>query len=254
MSVTPLLSPLCQRAYVKTMIGIAAADTSQDDLLDLMIDSATSTINDYVGYPLLKPSGDPTAEYYSGDGSPNLVLKRRPVQSVASIYVDPTGAWGQGPSAFAATTLLVAGTDYALNLERDANKGMAGIVRRLATSVEVGWPTWSDSRGTLTSYGRSKIGWPVGDGNIKVTYTAGFTSLTDTTFPVPPSVQQACANLAVFIKKIVPNGGFITVTESLSKYSSSLGLLSETARNALAGAGELGSTRQILSRYRDMAL
>lgn len=259
MSVTVLLSPLCSRSEVKTFLGIAASDTSQDDLLDLAIDAATGAINDYVGYPLLTPSGDTPAEYYSGDGTPDLILRRRPVASITSIYVDANGYWGQGSDPFPATTLLVAGTDYALirDEKAGATRSIAGMVRRLASSIAgSGWyggaPMYPG--GTLTNFGRSKPVWPVGEGNIKATYVAGFTSLTSATNPVPPAVQQACAMLAVWIKRSTPYGGFSSVSESLSKYSVSFGQLAQSAGNALAAAGELGSVRQALSRYREAAL
>lgn len=258
---TALLSPLCAAANVKLILGIASGDTSQDALLELLIDAATSAINDYVGYPLLEPDADPQAEYYSGNGYPELVLRRRPVQSVTSVYVDGKAAWGQGTDPFPAATLLTAGTDYALVRDEQAgnSKSMAGLLRRLNSATGVGWPSGflmggTQSGRTLANWGRGRAVWPVGEGNIKITYTAGYISLTSTTFPVPPSVQQAAANLAIWLKKNAPNGGIPVASESLGKYSVSFAAAASAAGNALAAAGEFGSTRQLLSRYRDMAL
>lgn len=259
---TALLSPLCAADNVKLILSIAAADTSQDALLELLIDAATSAINDYVGYPLLEPDADPQAEYYSGNGYPELPLRRRPVQSVTSVYVDGKAAWGQGTDPFPAATLLTAGTDYALVRDEQAgsSKSMAGLLRRLNSSVGVGWPSGFMMGGiqsgrTLANWGRGRAVWPVGEGNIKITCTAGYISLTSATFPLPPSIQQAAANLVAWLKKHAPLGGISVTSEALGKYSVGFGaIVTDTAKNALAAAGEFGSTRQLLSRYRDMAL
>lgn len=106
-------------------------------------------------------------------------------------------------------------------------------------------------RGSLTQGGSGRGGWPISKGGIQVCYTAGFVGQNTSGTNVPLDIVQAIINLAQFISLNAPSGGVPYMNESLSKYSYSQGALN-LATCALAAAGELGTTRQILSKYRDV--
>lgn len=162
-------------------------------------------------------------------------------------------------AAFNQQTLLTLGQDYALNLEGSYN-GMAGagLLRYLAvTAAGYGW--WGGAgtgmgygRSTLTPVGNRNPGWPMGQGNIQVAYTAGWDPNTN----MPADLKQACVQLTQFMALVTPQGGQTVTNESLGKYSYGLGSvnMATAAGNALAAAGELGTTRQLLTRYRDWSV
>jgi hypothetical protein len=221
------------------------------DYWQLLIDSATATMDQYVGYPLEQQT---YVEYYSGNGFSDLALDKRPVQAVAEIRMDPFGAWGQAAGQFDSTTILTAGTDYALVTDRSGTTSPAGLIRRLASSSLAngflfGANPFGLTRGTLTP-ARRLAAWTPGEGNLKITYTAGY----DPQNP-PNDLVLACIQLVSWLRLTIKNGGLILTSESLGAYSYTKVIvpLIAAAFNALAAAGELGSTRQILSRYRELA-
>ena len=71
------------------------------------------------------------------------------VRSVASVYEDYSAEFGQGSGDFPASTLLTAGTDYAIELDESGLSKSGRLIR-----INRGWST--------------------NPGTIKVTYTAGF--------------------------------------------------------------------------------
>lgn len=87
-----------------------------------------------------------------------LRLLEWPVRSITSIYLDHTGYFGQAPGAFAASTILTAGQDYYLNLDR-GGMSMFGHVTRVGGMFQ----------GRMTT-------WPRTAGSVKVTYVAGFSA------------------------------------------------------------------------------
>lgn len=164
-------------------------------------------------------------EYYSGNGCRNLHLRETPVLSVSSVYLDPTGYYGQGANAFAAETLLVAGTDYAVRLEADGI-GRSGVVEKIAGS----WSgVYMRSPGGLTAR-MSKA-----SGNIKTTYTAGYA-------PIPADLQEACNQYAAKVRAMGDRGGPLS-SEQYDYYSYTL------AQNH-DKSDLFGSIRGMLAPYR----
>jgi len=223
-----------------------------DALITQLIAAAQATIETFIGYSIESAE---IAEYYSGEGYVDIVLRRRPVTAIAEVRVDPSGYWGQAPSSFGVTTIQTVGVDYALVREQAASRGDAGLLRRLS-GLGSSWPGWSGGlttggRGTLTPVRRPGSTWTPGEGNIKVTYTAGWTSDA-----MPADLKQCCVELVAFLAMITGTGGQAVQSESLGRYSYSLGAvtMASVAGNALAAAGELGTMRQILARYRDLAI
>lgn len=231
-----------------TETGTRSLTFPVDALADQLIAVAQQTIETYIGYPVEE---DEATEYYSGDGRPDLILARPNVSEVADVRIDPTGAWGQGPSAFPSSSALAVGVGYALNLDRQSTVGKSGLLRYLGGGNIGLWPGGGRGYGGGLVPVRQRPGWPVGDGNIRVTYTAGWAEAD-----IPADLKQACVNLVAFLAKITPQGGQSIQSESLGKYSYTLGAvnLAQAAAAGLAAAGELGTTRQLLSRYRTIVL
>ena len=107
-------------------------------------------------------------EYYSGNGTQNLLLKHVPVQSVSSLYFDPAGYYGDPSTAFASTTQLIEGTDWAL--VRDNNSASDCSHTGLIVRMGYIWP-----RPAVRTQGLLALSRGPGNGNIKVTYLAGYT-------------------------------------------------------------------------------
>lgn len=146
---------------VKRIAGIALTDESRDTQLRALIDGVSSLVKQQLNRNI---EAENFTEYYSGDGTPYLVLRQYPVISVTRICVDGGGYFGDAPYAFPASLDLVEGVDFAL-MDGLNGKGGQGILRRVGG-------TW---------YGRPyrEIGTvenlkPVKGGNILVEYRAGY--------------------------------------------------------------------------------
>lgn len=114
-------------------------NSNADVILSHLINAVSSWVSNYLKRSLV--SSEKT-EYYSGDGSSELILKRYPVTAVSSVYVDSLRQW--------AANSLISSSNYII-------KKQQGILKA--------WQIYSN--------------WSPGDSNIKVTYTAGYTVATD---------------------------------------------------------------------------
>lgn len=164
---------------LKLHIGIPAATTEQDALLTQLLDQASAAIE---AYCQRKFEAGSRTEYYSGDGTESLLLRHTPVQSIANVWLDADGYWGDGASAFASADLLVAGTDYALARDNasDSEVSRSGILRRIGNV----WPAARQQPdGMITVVNGTGVG------NVKVEYSYGYTE-------VPADLQLACVQLA----------------------------------------------------------
>lgn len=193
-------------------------------------------------YPGAAVNGKGDSGYYSGTGQRDLILRQYPVQSVQSVYFDPAGFWGQAPNAFAAGTLLTQGVHYSLAYDYAEGGNPAssqGMLRRIGGSG-VGsfgffFPTEGYFTGKLSAY-RLPI-WPYGDGNVKVSYQAGYSV-------IPPDITNCVATLVAWFVRNQPSGAVLS-SESLGAYSYSV------MSSGVGQAPELGSVRQILVTYRE---
>jgi uncharacterized phiE125 gp8 family phage protein len=130
-------------AQAKTWLKIASATTSEDTLLEAMINRAGALANRFTGR-ILK-SAD-YVEYYDGTGTSKLMLRRYPVTAVSSIYDDVNRDFAAGS--------LIASAEIIID--------SAGVIQL------------DPAEGTIFTAGRL---------NIKVSYTAGYKDATDNLVP-----------------------------------------------------------------------
>ncbi len=179
-------------------------------------------------------------EYHDGTGFIDVQLRKPFVSSVATVNVDQNGAYGQGPNAFAAATLLTAGRDYALVYDDGStgNPGKSGLLRRLNYPSVWWWPSdwFIGGRAGGLSYSAPPW-WPVGLGNIKVTYSYGFAV-------IPSSIKGAVCDGVAILANSSKYGGALT-SENLGAHSVSMDL---------NRSPEFSTVRQLLSRYRDTSV
>lgn len=131
--------------------------TSEDTFLEFLVNRASKLAASYCGRSFVSAS---RTEYHDGDEQDLLLLIVYPVASVASIYDDPTRVFG--------ADTLVATTDYIVEEE-------GGMVR-----------LWNQ-----------KSRFFKGRGNVKVTYTAGYTAGSD----VPADLEHAVLLILMYMYK-----------------------------------------------------
>jgi uncharacterized phiE125 gp8 family phage protein len=126
-------------AQAKTWLKIASGTTSEDTLLETMINRAGALANRFTGRTL--KSAD-YVEFYDGTGTSKLMLRRYPVTAVSSIYDDVTRAW--------AAASLIDSDEIIID--------SAGVIQL------------DPAEGTIFTRGRL---------NIKISYTAGYKDTDD---------------------------------------------------------------------------
>jgi hypothetical protein len=160
---------LITRTLTKTMWGIT--DSSQDDVIDRLILQCQDRIETWCGRRF--DVADHT-EILEGNGDRMLPVRQRPINSIASVYVDQSAAWGDAPDAFAAATLLESGVDYTFVKDGQNSTGKSGLLVRINGS----WP-----RPIEFNAGRI-MPRPATMGNVKVTYNAGYSPALSLTVTV----------------------------------------------------------------------
>lgn len=215
----------------KQHLGINPSDNAEDTALSALCIQAQTAIESWCDRQF---ESDEVTEYYSGNGTPYLFLKRRPVTEIDSVYTSERGYWGQGSNAFSSDTLLTAGTDYVLRIDGNDGKSYSGVVERLNGAWEGTALYKAGVIGGVPSMGR---------GNIKITYTAGFSE-------VPFDVKLAGYLLIASIRNS-RNYGQLLASESRSDGSGSNSY-------SLAGGEAIGMmTPEVmgwLSKYRNVAV
>ncbi len=211
----PILTTL---AKLKTHLSIA--DTSEDALLTQLLLELDEVVASWTGRAKV-PGRNPfesvaASEYYDGTGRNVLVLKRRPVTLVSAVYVDALGAYGHGTDPFAAATALPLGADFAPS-SLDASEENGGLLIRLGGAV-----------------------WPEGQGNIKITYTAGYVT-------IPVDLEMAVHQLAAAVREGAQHGGIVG-GETLGRYSYRL------LEGAADGGLMVATARSTLARYKEVSL
>jgi hypothetical protein len=194
------ISTLVDLCTAKARLSIDSTDT--DAVIQSVLDGAERAVVVFLGYD---PSSAAATEYYSGDGSEFIVLRRKPVTTVTSVYADAGGRYGQSDDPFPSTSLLTEGTDYSVRIDGGTQTGI--LVRHGAF-----WP-YAHRRPIR------RLGWEVSPefGSVKVTYTAGYTpaQLAD----IAEAIYQESA--ARWSSRFNGMGPF--QSESLDGYSRSLG-------------------------------
>lgn len=183
---------------VKHQLGITA--TAYDSELVAVLRGVESAVARYLGYD---PSPAETTEYYDGDGTTVLTLRRMPVISITSVYLDREGQFGK-TGAFGTSTLLTAGTDYTAAIDEFG----AGRLLRLNGF----WPLrYERATGRLAAILREN------PGCVKVTYSAG---------AIDPAIALAGMYEAKALWAVRLNGIGAMMSESLDGRSIGLTQLS----------------------------
>jgi len=150
-------------------------------------------------------------EYYEPDGW-NLITRYRPISSVTTVYEDANAAWGDESGAFAADTILVAGSDYALVRDGSGVNGevaKSGIIRRIGTK----WATAiSPVAYRNTNYNNLTRAIVPAIGPVKLIYASGYTTC-------PADVTQAICAEVDMMRSMAGQGGQQMNSESLGEYS-----------------------------------
>lgn len=215
---SPTLTTL---AALKSHLGETGTDS--DDRLTAVLVGVEAGVrrhcrNDFVSVA--------ATEYHDGTGEPELLLPRRPVTAVAGVWVDTLGAHGQAAGAFGDETEWAIGTDFTLRslVEHVRNDGVL-------LSLRGGNKRWA----AVPGQGH----WPAGLGNVKVTYTAGWTS-------VPADVVLAVHQLAAAVWQQAAAGKTGPLrSETIGRYSYEL----MTGADQSAAGLDLTGVRNLLAPY-----
>ncbi len=157
---------LCLLADVKSFLNIATGTTTDDVLLQRLITSASGRIAQYIQRNIGTGS---VTETRNGSGTTQMFLGRWPVTAIASVTVN--GA--------AITAASNGSAGYSIQLW----DGVTIPIKEPVLQLTGGFGVW---QGT---YGRGAYGgFPVGQNNVVIVYTAGFTT-------VPFDIAQACIEL-----------------------------------------------------------
>lgn len=225
---------------LKLMLGVTGS--SQDDLLTLHLQAADQAVKTHCGQSF--ESAEYT-EFYSGNGQRDLVLRHRPwcyavkigdvvVTTPTRVWVDQSGAWGHNPTAFGDDTELTLGTQFSPQSD-NGDYGYAGLLRRLGMGHD--WfATGGVPSGRLAMPYRHAC-WPVGDGNIKVHYAAGYIA-------VPNDLKHAVLTLAAALNRTGKFAGQTIASESLGEYAVSF--------LSYGQSQEMTSVRSLLANYREL--
>jgi len=232
---------------VKCFLGLKT-DQENSRLL-VLVEAVSAAIKQYTDREFEQAT---YTEFYSGDGLPILQLRQRPVTSITTIHVDSGAYYGQAAGAFDATTLLTPGTDYALvydgaiagsPVSRRGHVERIGRVWTMATNSRGFYPSWYDDRTGGLSH---EPPFPRG-GNIKVVYVAGFSTTT-----MPKDVELAANLYVAMLRRTSKFGGDSPQSERLGEYQYSL--FAAGGAGGGSAAAEIGTIRQLLSRYREVAI
>lgn len=216
---------LTDRTAVKAYCGIATSDTSEDAFIDQVLPAVEAALKRLVGWAIEQAT---YTEFYDGPNQQELRLEQTPVYLAGlQVWEDPNGYYGQRASAFASTTLLTVGTDYALKLD-----GPGGAYSESGILVRIGRP-WQGRYVRRT--GRIAPEVARGQGNLKVTYTAGYAS-------VPADIQLAVWQI-VAEQRSRRQRGLLVTNESFDAYS--VGLATPDADLL-----RIGSVGLIVAQYR----
>lgn len=199
--------PLTNLTRLKIALGIT--DDDSDDLLDQLREEAEAAAARIMRRNLMSAS---YTEYYDGPCSTTLILRNSPVTAVAGVWIDAYGAAGQASGSFSGDA-LTAGMDY--------------FSRSLGEDER--------NPGELIRY----VGWQPGVGNIKVQYTAGYSTC-------PPDVQGAIHAIVARMRADIQQGRPMQ-SETLGAYSYSLLMGGDEGK-------EMSSARAMLLKYRRVVL
>ena len=225
---------LTTRENVRQHLAIGDTASTWDRAIDAVIPRIDAIIKQYCQQNLERKT---YTEYHSGANQRHVVLRELPVVSITNLWEDSDGYFGKGTSPFASGDLLTHGTDYVLEFD-DADQ-FGSAMSRSGRVVRI-----------------QDRGWPLGYGNIKVSYTAGWDVL-------PHDIVEAATLVASEIvdsvrqASVTGSGGSESkiVEERLGDYVvryEGVKTGGATARVALKGLSEKAAG--MLERYRAIRL
>lgn len=189
-----------------------------------------------------------------------------------SLWFDPNGSFGAGPGTdptgpYGSTTLLYPGIDYTLQLDPPDNLARAGKLIRLASAFGFlgmggAWNPYGSSWGGLNARGTLTAplkplwpNWP--PGSFRLMYCAGYgygatppAGMMPVSTTIPADLSAATAMLAAWMFRNADTGGVQYQSESFQGYSGNVAQFVDPLKSDDA----LGSVRQMLSRYRKLAI
>jgi hypothetical protein len=187
------------RARVKTLLGIANADVSQDSLIDQLITSVSERFDAEMRRHSLQTS---RVEVYPIKLSRRLVtLKGAPVNGAVTFTIKLNDT-----TDFTTATTLVRNDDYVL-------EDTAGVVRLVSQGTP--FTAGSMARPILPYY-------------IQITYTGGLATTTANLISSYPDLAQACdLQVAYLHRRRTSPGGDVKVGDSYTSYTKDYGILDE---------------------------
>lgn len=215
---------LCDLEYVKDCLQVSGS--SEDSRLGQLILAASAGVERYCQRTFL--SAD-YVELYSGNNTPRIALRKRPVTAVSEVRLDSHGYFGLAPGSFDSTTVLTEGSDWTLLIDEGTATSNAGVLLRVGTV----WPMVA--RSNLPTRINTEVG--PAYGNVKVTYTAGFIA-------VPEDVKYAVALVVQQMRQSLKHGGNLA-SEHIGDYSYKL-------FDGLIKGRELADVRYVLGAYREV--
>ena len=200
---------LIDLAELKVLLEIDQNNDGEDVKLNFLIEYATSLVEEILNRPNFAKQA--RTEYYNGTGTPKLLLKYRPVFTTPTIEVaiDNGGYFGAASGAFTASdSSLSYGSDFVLQIDQPDGTSRSGILYRIGDF-------WKKREVRQTGYLTPFL--MEGVGNIRVTYTAGYTIDT-----LPPVIREAMVLIIARARYILPLGLELT-SESYEGRSISMG-------------------------------
>lgn len=218
--------PLTTLASIKAQAGIPISDNSRDTQFRVLIEGVSSVVQQRLHRDLeLKEY----LEYYSGNGSPFLLLHQYPVANISSVRLDETGTFDEAPQDHASSQVLVEGIDYAL-MPGSKGPGSSGLLRRISST----WPNRpSRAHGVLANL----PGVPLG--NIQVQYTAGFEV-------IPAAISMAVNSLILRLAAQAHLGGGV---QSMSYEDAAVSFV-----NSTDVVNVVGSIESTLASFRSVSI
>lgn len=221
-------------SQIKAFLNVT--NSSIDVWLDALRIAAERAIKTYCNQEF---ESQTVTEFQNGTGKREIVLRQVPVLSVTNLWLDNEGNFGSTSGSFSSTNLLEYGVEYCLDYDTTYQStpiSKSGIVYRIRTV----WP----ERDRQYTFNRVSYQRGPSYGNIKIEYVAGYPS-------IPDDLQYAVCLMVSYMKLTAALGGQPLKSEKIGDYEYELFFIG--AQQALQ-APQLGSMRQLLSRYRDVVL
>lgn len=202
--------------------------TSSTTQIAVMCEAVSKVVENFIGKELEYRE---RVEYYSSNGTDSIALRVRPVWEVTEVRMDSNGYYGANPDSFDDDSILDPESDYTLDITEVGQPSKSGLLYRIRGK-------WELAFGDNNFFGLTRDYLPL-QGNIKVTYTAGYD-------PIPSDIKMVCVQIIQRLKNHYLKYGGPLEREHLGDWSYKM------ADFILGAFPELGSARQTLSKYREL--